>query len=57
MELLNNDCISSIFSFISDAYTYNSICLSCHLFYKLIKETYPNADLYFSNDFVKIIPE
>ena len=49
MEFINNDCISSIFFLISDSYTYNSICLSCPLFYKLIKEVHPNADLHFSN--------
>ena len=45
MELLNDDCISSILTYISDSYTYNSICLSCSFFYKLIKITHPNADI------------
>ena len=41
---IDNDCISYILMFISDSYTYNSICLSCSLFYKLVKQGHPNAD-------------
>ena len=54
MELLNDDCISSIFSFISDSFTYNSICLSSSFLYKLVKEVHPNTDRYFSNHFYKL---
>ena len=54
MELLNKDCFSHILSFISDSYTYNCVCLSSSVFYKLVKEIHPNADLHFSNHFCKL---
>ena len=42
-KFIDNDCISYIFSFVSDSYTYNSICLSCSSFYKLAKKMHPNV--------------
>ena len=48
MELVNiidNDCLSHIFSFVSNSYTYNSICLSSSFFYKLAKKVHPNAEI------------